>query len=77
LGYHDTDESVPIQVGAIDVELGSESPEGGSSPVIDGRDYGCAIMIDHTVQCWGSNLFGELGDGSIAESAAPLGVPGL
>jgi hypothetical protein len=36
-----------------------------------------AIMTDRTVTCWGSNFAGELGDGSIASSDRPLGVPGL
>ena len=34
-------------------------------------------MTGGTVKCWGSNSSGELGDGSIADSTAPVFVSGL
>ncbi|HUS28566.1 MAG TPA: hypothetical protein VMZ53_08655 [Kofleriaceae bacterium] len=34
----------------------------------------CAILADRTVTCWGANLYGELGDGSMIESAQPIGI---
>lgn len=66
--------------GAVDVELGHASADqlDTSRRVLDGPDpagaYGCAIMTDRTVTCWGANLFGELGDDSFVESATPIGV---
>ena len=38
----------------------------------------CALLEDKTVQCWGRNAFGELGDGTtIYYSASPVVVKGL
>jgi hypothetical protein len=37
-------------------------------------NYGCAVMLDHTVQCWGANFFGELLDSSFLSSASPVGI---
>jgi alpha-tubulin suppressor-like RCC1 family protein len=45
-----------------------------------GQQHWCALMNDATVQCWGSNEFGQLGDGSLPQgdkgtfraSAAPV-----
>lgn len=38
-----------IGVAAVNVEVG--------------RDHSCAIYVDQTVRCWGSNYFGQLGNG--------------
>lgn len=57
---------------ATAVALGMPDPdpsERGAANV-----HGCAILRDRTVWCWGSNLGGQLGDGSIAHSDVPLGV---
>ncbi len=45
--------------------------------VAAGGNHTCALLGDGTVQCWGDNLFGQLGDGSQNKSATPLVVPGL
>jgi alpha-tubulin suppressor-like RCC1 family protein len=40
-----------------------------------GRHFSCALLVNSTVECWGYNLFGELGNGTIGgEStiAAPV-----
>lgn len=40
--------------------------------------YACALLVDTTVACWGSNNFGALGAGSDqADSSVPVAVPGL
>jgi hypothetical protein len=31
-------------------------------------------MRDRTLQCWGTNYEGELGDGSVLESKSPIGI---
>jgi alpha-tubulin suppressor-like RCC1 family protein len=74
--------SPPHQIiagGALDVELGLASSDQyersfslhGPSPA---GQYGCARMVDRTVRCWGSNLYGELGDGSYVAAKSPIGV---
>ncbi|MEO8704006.1 MAG: hypothetical protein ABI867_28405, partial [Kofleriaceae bacterium] len=73
----------PVEVlaaGAVDVELGYGTADQlyrsryqlHGPPA--GGEYGCAIMTDRTVTCWGMHLFGELGDGSLVESTSPIGV---
>jgi alpha-tubulin suppressor-like RCC1 family protein len=47
--------SVPVDV----VGLGS-----GVVAVSVGSDYACAAMVAGSVQCWGVNEYGQLGDGS-------------
>ncbi|MBK7827006.1 hypothetical protein [Nannocystis sp.] len=45
-----------------------------------GGFHGCAVMADQTVQCWGWNEFGQLGDGSVGKQAVkrtPVVVPKL
>ena len=45
---------VPIAVTAIST----------ASAIAAGREHTCALMREGTVQCWGSNYFGQLGTGS-------------
>jgi hypothetical protein len=37
-------------------------------------EYGCAVMTDHTVQCWGANIEGELLDSSFRSTTTPIGI---
>ena len=39
-----------------------------------GKDHSCARLRDGEVACWGSNEFGQLGDGGRMISARPLEV---
>ena len=42
-----------------------------------GRNHSCAITGAGAVQCWGSDIFGQLGNGSAAGSATPVAVLGI
>lgn len=37
----------------------------------------CALLPDSTVRCWGYNEYGQLGDGTTADSLAPVRVAGI
>lgn len=67
--------------GAIGVTAGGDNGWGSmlfSAPDIDGRAHTCAVMADGSVKCWGSNFWGELGNGLAPKnSATPALVSGL
>lgn len=53
---------------------------GGVTDAIDvsaGGGLACALLSDRTVECWGDNSRGELGDGTRGSSTTPVVVPGL
>lgn len=37
----------------------------------------CAVQADHVVKCWGSNQWGQLGDGTWNSADVPVAVKGL
>lgn len=39
--------------------------------------HACAVLADHTIRCWGLDLYGELGNGGMGFNATPVGVTGL
>jgi hypothetical protein len=42
-----------------------------------GAEHACVLLGDGTVQCWGKNTYGQLGDGTQVERAAPVNVTAL
>ncbi len=42
-----------------------------------GSLYACALLLDGTVECWGSNAYGQLGNGSTTDSTTPVSVSGV
>ena len=45
--------------------------------VAAGTDHSCAIAVDASLWCWGSNLKGQLGSGQSTDGQLPMQVPGL
>lgn len=54
---------VPGLTGVVELALGSH--------------HSCARLTDGTVQCWGDNYHGQLGDGTKQQRSTPTPVPGL
>ena len=49
----------------------------GATALAAGEFFTCALRDDSTVWCWGANGFGQLGDGTTADSPVPVQVAGL
>ncbi|MGB7540252.1 MAG: hypothetical protein WBM17_17050 [Anaerolineales bacterium] len=39
--------------------------------------HACALLVDGSVQCWGDNTYGQLGDGTAVNRMTPVTVAGL
>lgn len=65
--------------GDLDVSLEPLAVPGLPSPAVSVAgtlDHMCAALQDGSTWCWGSNVHGALGDGSIRDSALPVEVAG-
>ncbi len=63
-----TNSLTPVQVQGL---------AGTVTAIAEARDHTCALLANATVQCWGSNGVGELGDGSLIDRNSPVTVSGL
>jgi len=68
-----TNSSVPVPVWGIT----GLSPETTAVSVSTGGSHSCAVMADGTVQCWGANFSGQLGNNSTTSSSSPVLVSGI
>src|ERR1700730_8471697 len=62
----------------------TESSVPAPVPGISGADavganfrYNCALLEDGSIECWGDNGYGQLGNGSKRDSATPVKVRGI
>ncbi len=63
-----TDSVTPIDVSGL---------AGTVSKISLGNAHSCALLSSGTVQCWGENSNGTLGNGSTTASSSPVNVQGL
>jgi alpha-tubulin suppressor-like RCC1 family protein len=52
-------------------------PMSSVTQVAAGTNHSCALSTAGGVKCWGSNLYGQLGDDSMTERLIPVDVSGL
>jgi alpha-tubulin suppressor-like RCC1 family protein len=50
---------------------------GGVAALSVGANHACVQMTGGAVSCWGHNIYGQVGDGTKVNRAAPTTVPGL
>ncbi len=68
-----TDSPTPVTV----VGVGGTGNLTGVAAVSAGGSHTCALLSGGTVDCWGDNGFGKLGNGSTTDSLTPVAVSGL
>ena len=49
----------------------------GVATMASGYDHSCAMTTSETIKCWGSNVFGQVGDGTANTDHVPVDVVGL
>ena len=64
-----TSSNVPVAVDTSGVLAGKTLTQ-----ITAGREYTCALDSAGAVYCWGSSFYGQLGDGSLADSEVPVAV---
>jgi alpha-tubulin suppressor-like RCC1 family protein len=52
------------------------APAGGFVRLFAGEDHTCGLTSDGTAYCWGRNLAGQLGDGTLNNTGVPTPVAG-
>jgi alpha-tubulin suppressor-like RCC1 family protein len=65
------DRLAPVTVIA---SAGGKARISGVRALTAGWFHTCALMIDTTVRCWGTNKEGQLGDGTTTDTMAPVAV---
>jgi alpha-tubulin suppressor-like RCC1 family protein len=63
-----TDSARPVDVVGLEGEVAAVSV---------GGNHSCAVSVHGEVKCWGSNRFGQLGNGTTTDSAIPIDVTGV
>ncbi|MBI2061854.1 MAG: hypothetical protein HYT87_19110, partial [Nitrospirae bacterium] len=72
------DEATNTDTNTVEQSATTWGTTGLAQAVAGGEDHGCALMLDGTVRCWGSNSNGQVGDGTAgANRLTPVAVSTL
>ncbi|MBS0556173.1 MAG: RCC1 repeat-containing protein [Proteobacteria bacterium] len=52
-------------------------PVQGVAAIAAGYSHTCTLSAAGAVKCWGNNVYGQLGDGSVTDRVTPVAVSGL
>ena len=68
-----TNRTRPVQVSGMD----GTTPSGRVIDIALGERHSCAATFDGRVRCWGHNINGQLGDGTVTPRVTPTVVKGI
>jgi len=62
---------------SVALTVGGTSTLSSATAIAAGWTHACALIEGGTVKCWGSNSYGDLGDGTTTDSPVPIQVANL
>ena len=62
----------PNTITKVATPVPTQVPVTDALSVVVSPDHSCAVRADRTVWCWGSNKYGQLGNGTTAASVVPV-----
>jgi alpha-tubulin suppressor-like RCC1 family protein len=63
-----TSSLIPVQVSGL---------TSGAASIALGGSHSCARLSSGAVKCWGSNSYGQIGNGNVSNQSSPVSVSGL
>jgi len=77
LGNGNFSEDNPFPSTAFGLQLPPAGGPGGPAQIAVGGHHACVVLTSARVECWGSNFFGSLGNGTRLDRAIPTPTIGL